>query len=172
MSADDQDRTYPARLGGDPPVNSTDRAVARAEGYSISQGKPGGAATTRMRKVECTMCGYNFRISRRWIMVGLPDCPTCGIPLECRDLHDALCDPARSEHLTAAYGDRELAKERREKGSRRLGIQARCETCACWKTNPKEQCMRCGYWPGHGYVPLPGGGRWDDPDAGKPAMPF
>ena len=154
MSADDQDRTYPAER----PVDSIDRAVARAEGYSISRGKPGGSARTRMRKVECTSCGWTCRVSRRWIMAGLPDCPTCKIPLECRDLDDALHDPAQSERLTAAYGDRELAQERRAQGATRNQNLSQCGSCQRFITGPKAVCQSCGYQDGHGFWPT--GSTW------------
>jgi hypothetical protein len=34
----------------------------------------------RLLKVECQTCGYTARITRRWIMIGLPVCP-CGTPM-------------------------------------------------------------------------------------------
>jgi hypothetical protein len=37
---------------------------------------------TRLIKAECSICGYNFRITQKWIdEAGLPDCPCCREPM-------------------------------------------------------------------------------------------
>jgi len=45
----------------------------------------GKTQTTRMLKVEC-VCGYQLRGSRKWLSVGVPDCPLCCEPMTCADL--------------------------------------------------------------------------------------
>lgn len=55
--------------------------------------RTGSAATTRLRKVECTGCGYVVRMSRSWMAVGLPTCPNpaCdGGQMSCADPGDAV----------------------------------------------------------------------------------
>jgi hypothetical protein len=37
---------------------------------------------TRLIKCACPACGYTARITRRWIMVGVPMCPCGGSPME------------------------------------------------------------------------------------------
>lgn len=44
--------------------------------------------TTRLRKVSCQDCGYTVRMTRSWLLKGLPTCP-CGnemMPAEASDL--------------------------------------------------------------------------------------
>lgn len=149
-------------------ADHVEHAVARREGLTISRDRPGGRATTRMRKAECGTCGYTIRVSRRWIARGLPDCPACRLPLECRDLDDAMADPAQDERLSAAFADVELAGEKRARTSQRSGMQARCKACSAFMRNPHAQCSACGFQEGAGYLPLPGGGRFDAADE----MPF
>lgn len=37
---------------------------------------------TRLIKAECSICGYNFRITQKWIdEAGLPNCPCCIEPM-------------------------------------------------------------------------------------------
>jgi len=31
--------------------------------------------TTRMKKTECSVCGYTVRLSEKWLSVGIPECP-------------------------------------------------------------------------------------------------
>lgn len=73
--------------------------------------------------------------------------------MECLDLDDALHDPAQSERLTAAYGDRELAKERRERPSMRRQNLTQCGSCRRFIAGPKVVCQSCGYQDGHGFWP-------------------
>lgn len=35
------------------------------------------ALKTRLLKAYCPKCGYLIRITRKWIAIGLPKCPTC-----------------------------------------------------------------------------------------------
>jgi SprT-like family len=37
--------------------------------------------STRLLKAECPDCGYTVRIARKWLDVGLPDCPECRVML-------------------------------------------------------------------------------------------
>lgn len=37
--------------------------------------------TTRMRKIECETCGYTCRTTQKWIDVGVPNCPVCGVEM-------------------------------------------------------------------------------------------
>jgi hypothetical protein len=67
--------------------------------------RPGSAKTTRLRKVECTACGYTVRMSRKWLEVGLPDCPNpecpaVGHPMTCPEPADqVIADPELLESL-------------------------------------------------------------------------
>lgn len=38
--------------------------------------------TTRMLKVKCPSCGYTVRLTRQWLDIGAPLCPTDANPLE------------------------------------------------------------------------------------------
>ena len=44
---------------------------------SVGTGKKDG---TRLLKCECSdpECGYNFRITKKWAEMGIPECPVCG----------------------------------------------------------------------------------------------
>ena len=48
----------------------------------------GTPKTQRLRKIECSDCGYLAYVSRRWIALGLPLCP-CGARLLPEDADDA-----------------------------------------------------------------------------------
>jgi hypothetical protein len=67
--------------------------------------RPGSAKTTRLRKVECTACGYTVRMSRKWIECALPDCPNpdcsaVGTAMTCPEAADQiLADPELLESL-------------------------------------------------------------------------
>jgi hypothetical protein len=37
--------------------------------------------STRMIKCECEECGYTVRMTRKWLAVGVPNCPQCDIKL-------------------------------------------------------------------------------------------
>ena len=37
--------------------------------------------TTRLIKCECSSCGYNVRITRKWLEVATPKCPVCDIDM-------------------------------------------------------------------------------------------
>lgn len=50
---------------------------------------PGTVKTTRLRKCECSSCGYVARVSRTWLQRGLLGCP-CGSRLVPTDLDDVL----------------------------------------------------------------------------------
>jgi hypothetical protein len=45
--------------------------------------------STRMLKAECPECGYTIRLSKRWVAVGLPSCPTDGAALALDGAHGA-----------------------------------------------------------------------------------
>lgn len=34
--------------------------------------------TTRLKKCQCTECGYTVRVTAKWLEVGAPHCPTHG----------------------------------------------------------------------------------------------
>ena len=36
----------------------------------------------RMMKCVCDKCGYTIRVSRKWIDLGIPNCPICNVKLE------------------------------------------------------------------------------------------
>ena len=38
----------------------------------------GGSTGSRLVKASCPGCGYTVRVTRKWIAVGLPLCPTDG----------------------------------------------------------------------------------------------
>lgn len=38
--------------------------------------------STRLLGAECPMCGYKIWLTNKWVMKGLPDCPTDGFPFK------------------------------------------------------------------------------------------
>lgn len=116
----------------------------------------GSAATTRMRKVACPVCGYTVRMARKWIAVGMPTCP-CGATMAPEDIEDA----AVNDELLYAHPDfrdhgrRETARANRE--AKRSGWKRGQPTCgACHKfiPHPTADCP-CGFHnDGRGYLPF------------------
>jgi hypothetical protein len=55
--------------------------TAKLGPYSHSRVTPGGGhdkkQSARMIKLACPTCGYAVRTTSKWILVGLPMCPTC-----------------------------------------------------------------------------------------------
>lgn len=44
--------------------------------------------TTRLIKVECPACGYIIRVTRSWLLVGVPYCPIDVIPMVTKEPSD------------------------------------------------------------------------------------
>lgn len=63
--------------------------------------RKGTSSTTRLRKVHCVGCGCIVRMSRTWIVQGLPTC-ACGGEMSCPELEDAiLIDPDLIDDLSS-----------------------------------------------------------------------
>jgi hypothetical protein len=46
--------------------------------------------TTRLKKCECSTCGYTVRVTQKWLDEGPPHCPHHGaMDTDCDDLSDA-----------------------------------------------------------------------------------
>lgn len=68
-------REPPERKAKD--VDKDDEVQQKAEPDSSRKPKQ----TTRLKKVSCNRCGYNVRVTQKWLEVGLPHCPNHG-PME------------------------------------------------------------------------------------------
>lgn len=108
----------------------------------------GTAATTRLRKVECTACGCIARMSRAAIRrSGLPTCG-CGVAMTCSDIEDAAsCLPERELLVQPVYVEaRELETRRALRETRIHGVQHRhqCHGCKAFIRHPSALCG-CGF---------------------------
>lgn len=71
----------PAAKGGnqdEPEGDQADRKAHRRAGESTRPPKQ----TTRLKKAECSQCGYTVRVTSKWLEVGPPGCPLHG-PMDC-----------------------------------------------------------------------------------------
>jgi hypothetical protein len=107
----------------------------------------GTAATTRLRKVECDLCGCIARMSRAAIRKsGLPTCG-CGQKMTCADLEDAAtCLPERELLIQPVYVEaRELETRRAMRDNKRVaGAKHQCHSCKAFIAHPKALCG-CGF---------------------------
>lgn len=112
--------------------------------------------TSRMRKLECSRCGYIVRVSRTHLERGLPTCP-CGMELEPHCLWDRATagdERAESEAMHACLSRFGVPGYR----STRVRTQARCTACRKFVSNPRAACPHCGFLDGAGFI---GGGASD-----------
>lgn len=122
----------------------------------------GSAKTTRLRKGECNACGYTIRLSRRWIAVGMPECPCGAGKLSCPEIEDAVLCLSDAELYLHPQAAQEMRREeaRAMRASRKSGwkggMQPTCGGCHRFIPTPKATCGSCGFDNGgRGYSEMP-----------------
>lgn len=53
--------------------------------------------SSRMKKAWCDDCGYTVRLTVKWIMIAVPRCPVCDVPLRHELEHLERPDPNQLE---------------------------------------------------------------------------
>lgn len=75
-----------ATVGGAEFLKQCESIVNKLGKYPHSEinpmNRPTAKQTTRLVKCECGKCGYNVRVTRKWLEVGAPLCPCNSKPME------------------------------------------------------------------------------------------